>query len=57
MVDHEMNLWFFKEGYVRLSSSEFDLQKLEDDFVHLTNIAIQKHSPAYQEENNILSFA
>jgi len=42
-----MDLFFFKEGYLRLSSAEYQVEQLNDDFVHLTNNAIQKNSPCY----------
>ena len=35
-----MNLYFYKEGYLRLSSEEFNLIDIENSFVHLTNNAI-----------------
>lgn len=39
----------FKEGYLRTSSSEFkiDLQNVDDQYVHLTNNAVQKFSEHY----------
>jgi len=36
--------YWFPEGYVRTSSSFFDLKKGNNLFIHLTNEAIQKHS-------------
>ncbi len=42
LLNHEMDLFFFKEGYLRLSSAEYQVERLNDDFVHLTNNAIQK---------------
>ena len=55
-----MDVYFFKEGYLRTSSTPFNLSSagLDDDFVHLTNNAIQKNSPDYgkNEEGNIISF-
>ena len=56
--DHE--LFFFKEGYLRTSSTEFsiDLQNIDNAFVHLTNNAVQKHAENYGdfEDGNQLSF-
>jgi hypothetical protein len=40
MVDHNGNLYVFKEGYLRLSSEIFSLDNIEDNFIHLTNNAI-----------------
>ena len=56
--DHE--LFFFKEGYLRTSSTEFgiDLQNIDDAFIHLTNDAVQKNAVNYGdfEDGNKLSF-
>ena len=56
--DHE--LFFFKEGYLRTSSTEFgiDLKNIDNAFVHLTNNAVQKHAVNYGdfEDGNQLSF-
>jgi hypothetical protein len=42
--DHEQNLYFFKEGYIRTSGSEYgiDMQNVDNAAVHLTNNAVQK---------------
>lgn len=45
LVNSDMDLFFFKEGYLRLSSAEYTPDRLHDDFVHLTNNAIQKNCP------------
>ena len=42
-----MDLYFFREGYLRLTSTEYSTDLLKDDFVHLTNNAIQKNCPSY----------
>ena len=41
-LTHDMDVYFFKEGYLRTSSTPFNLSSagLDDDFVHLTNNAI-----------------
>ena len=61
LLDHEMNLYFFKEGYLRLSSELFTLDEttIENKFVHLTNNAVQKYSNQYGkfENGNQLLFA
>lgn len=55
-----MDCYFFAEGYIRTSSSEYttDPTALENEYVHLTNNAIQKNSPNYSafEDGNQLSF-
>ena len=61
LINHKNECFFFREGYIRTSSSEYstDDTKLEDEWVHLTNNAIQKNAPNYQmfEDGNQLSFA
>ena len=51
---------FFKEGYLRTSGSEFYLDENNPDnqYVHLTNNAIQKFSKTYGEfeDGNQMSF-
>ncbi len=55
-----MDVYFFKEGYLRTASESFDLdlQKNENIFVHLTNNAIQKYSDNYGkvEYGNMIMF-
>jgi hypothetical protein len=50
----------FKEGYLRTSASEFKLDENDADnqYVHLTNNAIQKYSKSYGkfEDGNQMSF-
>ena len=48
----------FREGYLRTSSHTFDLENLNDTYVHLTNNAVQKYSKTYGEfeDGNQLSF-
>lgn len=60
LFTHELKVYFFKEGYVRTSSSAYSLQEdtFENANVHLTNNAIQKYGEDYgkYEEGNQLSF-
>lgn len=60
LVNHNQDCFFFKEGYIRTSSSPYttDPAALENEYVHLTNNAIQKNSPNYCEfeDGNQLSF-
>ena len=55
-----MEVYFFKEGYLRTSGRAYNMNanNLDDDFVHLTNNAVQKNSPEYgcHEDGNQLSF-
>lgn len=59
-VNYEGSVYFFKEGYLRTSSSEFsiDPNNPDDQYVHLTNNAIQKFAENYGtfEDGNQMSF-
>lgn len=61
LVTQNLDCYFFKEGYIRTSSSQYttDASALANDWVHLTNNAIQKHNPTYGdfEDGNQMSFA
>lgn len=60
VLTHDLDGYFFKEGYLRTSSTAYTATKdnLEDDYVHLTNNAIQRKCPTYgqHEDGNQLSF-
>jgi excinuclease UvrABC nuclease subunit len=49
-----------REGYLRTSSSEYSTDKtnLNNEYIHLTNNAVQKYAPNYgaHEDGNQLSF-
>ena len=47
LVTASLDVYLFKEGYIRTSSKPFDLSDTNDIFVHLTNNAIQKYSENY----------
>ena len=58
LITHNMKVFMFREGYLRTSSHTFDLENLNDTYVHLTNNAVQKYSKTYGEfeDGNQLSF-
>lgn len=58
MVSHNLDVYFFKEGYLRTSSEEFKAGNVDNYFIHLTNNAVQKYSNNYGqfEDGNQLSF-
>jgi len=58
LVTHNYDFYFFKEGYLRTSSEEFNLGDVDNYFIHLTNNAVQKFSSNYGqfENGNQLSF-
>jgi tubulin polyglutamylase TTLL1 len=53
-----MRAYWYEEGYLRTSSSEFNLKDCANSYIHLTNDAIQKYSDDYGkfENGNKLSF-
>lgn len=60
LIDHNSNLYFFSEGYVRMSSEQYDssTSAINNPLVHLTNNAVQKYGKNYCkfESGNQLSF-
>lgn len=58
LLTESLNIYFFKEGYIRTSAQIFCTDNIDNYFIHLTNNAIQKYSENYgQFENaNQLSF-
>jgi len=50
--------YFYQDGYLRTSCKEFNVNNLNNKFIHLTNDAIQKYSDDYGkfENANKLSF-
>ncbi|KRX02454.1 hypothetical protein PPERSA_10071 [Pseudocohnilembus persalinus] len=57
LVTQNMDVYFFKEGYIRTSCEEFDIYS-ENYFVHLTNNAVQRYSNNYgqYENGNLITF-
>lgn len=60
LVSHEMKVYFFKEGYIRTSSSTYTMESedINKRNIHLTNNAVQKYCDQYgaYEDGNQLSF-
>ena len=48
MITHHKEVFFFREGYIRTSSTPFNVNST-NYYTHLTNNAIQKHSKTYGE--------
>lgn len=51
-VNGYMKGYFYEDGYIRTSSSEYDLEDLSNRFIHLTNDAVQKKSDDYGKFEN-----
>lgn len=59
LITTQHEIWFYKQGYLRTSSSQYSLDSV-DQFVHLTNQCLQvKNKDFYgcHEEGNTLSFS
>jgi hypothetical protein len=58
LVTHDLEAYFFSEGYIRTSCEEFKAEDADNQFIHLTNNAIQKFSSNYGqfESGNQLSW-
>jgi hypothetical protein len=54
MITQEMEIFFCREGYLRLASGLYSL-KDKEKFRHLTNNSLQKYSKNYKKETDIIS--
>ncbi|KAI6655524.1 tubulin polyglutamylase TTLL9-like [Oopsacas minuta] len=50
MSYNPLKVWIYRSGFARFSNSRFSLDSIQDAFVHLTNVAIQKTAPDYDPE-------
>jgi len=61
MTNHNgiLKAFWYKDGYIRTSSKEFTTKNLKNNFIHLTNDAIQKQQDDYgkYENGNKLPYA
>ena len=58
VVTDDFRIYFYKSGYIRTASSNYDLQN-RNNYVHLTNQCLQikdKENYGTHEEGNTLSF-
>jgi hypothetical protein len=58
LINQDLDVFFYKEGYLRTSSFEYQLDECDDQMVHLTNNAVQRTGKGYGkfEDGNILDF-
>lgn len=58
LITQSEDCYFFPQGYLRTSSENFSLDNLDNNFIHLTNNAIQKDGKEYGkfENGNQMSF-
>ncbi|MBN3309071.1 TTLL9 polyglutamylase, partial [Amia calva] len=45
-----LKAWLYRDGFARFSNTRFSLSSIDDQYVHLTNVAIQKTAPDYDPE-------
>jgi tubulin polyglutamylase TTLL1 len=57
-INNVTKFFFYEEGYIRTSSLQYNLEDLDDVFVHLTNDAVQQNHEkySYYEKGNKLSY-
>lgn len=55
LLDHQGSYYVFEEGYLRFTSTPYrlDSASLTNNYVHLTNHALQKHSPTYTTAHSL----
>ncbi|KAM7537304.1 hypothetical protein Aperf_G00000069149 [Anoplocephala perfoliata] len=47
LVTSPLKVWVYRDGFARFSNVGFSMDSLDDQYVHLTNVAIQKTAPDY----------
>lgn len=45
-----LKAWLYREGFARFSNTRFSLESIDDAYVHLTNVAVQKTAPDYDPD-------
>lgn len=45
-----LKVWLYRNGFARFSNTRYSLESIDDSYVHLTNVAIQKTAPDYDPE-------
>ena len=53
LVDNNMNIYVYKEFYVRTSTTAYDIDNMQDLFIHLTNYAVQKKKKKGKPEREL----
>lgn len=51
-INKKLKGYFYEDGYIRTSSREYDLNAIDDKFIHLTNDAIQKQDEDFGKFEN-----
>ncbi|NWJ03749.1 TTLL9 polyglutamylase, partial [Crypturellus undulatus] len=45
-----LKVWLYRDGFARFSNTRFTLNSIDDHYVHLTNVAVQRTAPDYDPE-------
>uniref|UniRef100_A0A8D3CB34 Tubulin--tyrosine ligase-like protein 9 n=1 Tax=Scophthalmus maximus TaxID=52904 RepID=A0A8D3CB34_SCOMX len=45
-----LKAWLYRDGFARFSSTRFSLSSIDDKYMHLTNVAVQRTAPDYDPE-------
>ncbi|NXA34343.1 TTLL9 polyglutamylase, partial [Eudromia elegans] len=45
-----LKAWLYRDGFARFSNTRFTLNSIDDHYVHLTNVAVQRTAPDYDPE-------
>lgn len=45
-----LKAWLYREGFARFTNTRYSLNSIDDQYIHLTNVAIQKTAPDYDPE-------
>lgn len=45
-----LKAWLYRSGFARFANTRYSLDSIDDNYVHLTNVAIQKTAPDYDPE-------
>ncbi|XP_005096344.1 probable tubulin polyglutamylase TTLL9 isoform X2 [Aplysia californica] len=45
-----LKAWLYRAGFARFANTRYSLDSIDDNYVHLTNVAIQKTAPDYDPE-------
>ncbi|KAG9335527.1 hypothetical protein JZ751_004554, partial [Albula glossodonta] len=45
-----LKAWLYRDGFARFSGTRFSLSSIDDQYAHLTNVAVQRTAPDYDHE-------
>ncbi|RUS81101.1 hypothetical protein EGW08_011141 [Elysia chlorotica] len=45
-----LKVWLYRSGFARFANTRYSLDSIDDNYIHLTNVAIQKTAPDYDPE-------